>query len=72
MAPLFVSGRAETDSSERASMHVIGVLFVSLNVGAAFSAHMFEKIEVFASEEVAGKESARGAVSVWKGIEPEH
>ena len=44
MAALFVSGRAETDSSKRAGMHVIGVLFMSLNARAKFSAHMFEKI----------------------------
>jgi hypothetical protein len=71
MATLLIPGRAETNSTNRARQHVIGVFFVSLDISAEFKPNMFVIIEMLASEEIPGRKSVRYAVGVRKCIKPE-
>ena len=53
VASLFISRRAQTDSSERAGSHVVGVLFVSLYVGTELCTNMLVEVQIIAGQQVA-------------------
>jgi hypothetical protein len=47
---LFIPGWSETDGTECAGVHVVGVFLMSLNVGTEFGANMFDVIQLLSGE----------------------
>lgn len=71
MAALFITGGTETDGSNHARLHVIGVCFVGLRVTSKFKPNVFIAIDLFTGDKGSWQHCARDTVGVRKGIQPE-